>query len=98
MTDPRTLADELDTACDRRAGLSWDQVRAAAALLRHHANLLDAIGDPEVLTFIAGRCLDEAVNIQRGAADPVTTISALSEAAVVVQRIADAATHQDHNT
>jgi hypothetical protein len=65
MTDPRQLADRLDhratqNAIVRSYGImpsshpeDDDLDRAAAALLRHHANLLDAIGDPDILRHIS---------------------------------------------
>jgi hypothetical protein len=42
--DPRTLADRLDP--DGLNRMTLGDLRAAAALLRRHADLLDAIGDP----------------------------------------------------
>lgn len=38
------LADELDRACDRRSGLSWDQVSAAARIVRLAGRLVDVVG------------------------------------------------------
>ena len=47
MTDPRTLADRLHWTAEGYGDcpLSTD-LRTAAAMLRRHADLLDAIGDP----------------------------------------------------
>jgi hypothetical protein len=64
---------------------------AAAVALRHHANLTDAIGDPDDLTFLAGLCIDEATYVQRHHAGLGESVSALSQAAVALQRVAHAA-------
>ena len=43
--------DPLPDCCDAADGA--DSMRAAAVALRHHANLLDAIGDPDELRWAA---------------------------------------------
>jgi hypothetical protein len=80
--DPRTLADRLDEIADPNfpgtVGYTAAQdLRAAAALLRRHAALLDAIGP--------------VTNIQRVAAQlPDATSYSLASLAMWMKGIADA--------
>ncbi len=87
MTAPdelRQLADHLDDTCDRRAGLSWDDVRAAAVALRHHANLLDAIGDPYYIRVWLGVLGTTPTALEREAFARLRRIAdALDDAAAV---------------
>lgn len=54
----RQLADRLDAHADFTFGedIMGNDMRAAAVALRHHANLLDAIGDPDELRWHRWHC------------------------------------------
>ena len=99
--DPRTLADRLDhratqNAIVRSYGIAPssrteddDLDRAAANRLRHLDALLDAIGDPYLVSLVALRCDEEAEACQQigGFGE---TVNVLDMTHTLLRRIADA--------